>query len=344
MHRIHERGTVEDYLGPAAKRFFGNGYKRIGEVLRNLTVDLGEDGAGSVAGTAAVVYPADWSVKSRGGIPPHLSTIDAVAFTAQLAELYLSAAFRLDAGARSRMWLRRVDIRAGSAPTETGLDALPVSARLISTAAAAGSPLGHVSVLECRVSRMTVRCEVEHPVQGSGPVRLDLATPEELLEPIASRPYGDGYRTLRTEIGALSVDLAEPAAEALFTVTPEDPAQAPVLGMEGAYQPSMTLIDLFVAALQLGQILLYETDGVPRAESQTLWMRRTVFEAAGPHRDATRPTALRTRLEDSMLVEAGDEVWRSADIVADALGARVRCFASHRLPAEAARRVLSAAV
>jgi len=334
--------SVDDFLGPSASRFFGSGYRRIGEHIGGLSLVTGPDGHGSVKGTARVVFPADWSVKRQGGVRPHLSTIDALVFAARLAELYLTAAYGLGPEERSRMWLRRVDIRAGSAPTETELDNLAVSAALKSTDDAPHSPRGRarVSVLNCRVAQMAVRCEVEHAAGIAVPATLALDSPDDLLGPASQRPYGDGFRNQRNHITDVAVSADSLAADARLAVGQADSAAVAEYGLEGAYQPSMTLVEAFVVALQLGQVLLYRLDAVPRAESQTLWMRRTTLEADSPHRDAAQPAPVRAELVDPMLVESADGVWRSADIVSDCLGVRTRCLVSHRLPADAASRLL----
>lgn len=332
METTFVRGSADDYLGPASSRFFGSGYRRIGEVIRDVTMDVGDGGHGSVQGTAQVVFPGDWSVKRRGGIPPHLSTIDAVVFTAQLAELYLTAAYGLCREDRRRSRLRRVDIRAGSAPAEEGLDRLPVSAALRSTLAAPESPLGHVSQLACRIGQMSVRCEVEHPIRHpAAATALALSTPDELLGPSSQRPYGDGFRNRRHALTDVAVSDDALAVTAQLAVAPSDPDVPATEGFEGAYQPSVTLVDAFVVALQLGQILLYQLDGVERADSQTLWMRRTTLEASAPRRASGLAAPVRAELADPELVDAKDGVWRSADIVASCHGVTTRCFVSHRL-------------
>lgn len=335
MTQTFERPTLEDYLGPGATRFFGGGYRRIREHVQDLALDVRADGSGTVAAAARVRFPADWSVKNRGEIPPHLSTIDALVIAARLAEFYVSAAYGLDAAQRRRMWLRRVDVRAGTDPTEEGFEGLPAVAAAQPAAptddAGPGAP-GYVTVLRCRIARMSVRCEVVHDAGVPVPQSRTLSTAEELLGPLAARPYGDGYRHRTNAVRELAVDLAALAVEGRVSTDLEPGTAAPGNGLEGLYQPTMTYVDLFVVGLQFGQILLYGLDGVSRADSQTLWMRRTTFTSRRPRRRGPEPVPVRTKLVEPMQVADDQGLWRTADIVTETPGASMRCLVSHLLP------------
>jgi hypothetical protein len=91
------------------------------------------------------------------------------------------------------------------------------------------------------------------------------------------------------------------------------------------------MIDCFVTALQLGQVLLYELDGVSRAESSTLWMRKTVLELVTA-KPVTGPIPAHVVLEDSTLLNSRTGIWRSADIVTEFHGIRLRCSVAHQIP------------
>jgi hypothetical protein len=278
--------SIDDCLGPGATRFFGSGYRR---VRYRLDDTVNRDGG--VRGEAGVIYPADWSRKAgKGDLRPHLSTIDALILGAELADA-------LVAGPR---WLRRVDIKAGTAPYEAGLDRFPVTASRRPTEGAPGRP---VSTVDCRIGNMDVRCEIEH---GRGPVR-------------AERPlYGHDYRDQRQAIEAVAVDVERLRADAL-------------VGLES---PLVSMVDSFVVALQLGQALLYALDGIPRSASNTLWMRQTTIHSDAPQPVATGPIAARASLHHSGVLPAHGGRWRTATIVGDCLGVRTRCAVAHELPAE----------
>ena len=317
--------AIDDLLGAAEKRFFGSGYRRIGQRVSELSWDPERR---TLRATAGVLYPSDWSVKEAGAPAPHLSTIDALVFGARLSEAALTAAHGLTSEQRRGMWLRRVEIRAGGAPDEQGLEAFPVSAELRGTEVAPLSALDQVSLVVCRVGRMTVRCTVEHR-PGGGPPAGD----DGLLGPSEQRPYGDGYQAHHQRIGDVLLNVSAPAPEVSATVSLAcGPEAVGTQGLEGAYQPGTTLVDAFVVALQLGQVLLYELDRVPRAGSGTLWMRRTVLEAASPYRAAAQDAPANAVLENAAVVETQGSHWRNADIVAEYGGVRVLCSVTHRLP------------
>jgi hypothetical protein len=327
--------TIDDLLGPASGRFFGNGYRRIGQHVGGFSWDSADRSLRAVAG---VVYPADWSVKQLDqSLAPHLSTIDGLVLAAQLSDAALTLDLGLDAEQRRTMWLRRVEIRAGSQPDELGLDALPASAQV---QPAQGEALldGHrISLVVCRVGRMTVRCTVEHPAgrgtQGTPP-RPEAEPGAELLGAAGQRVYGTGYqrcRQLLTEVTA-DPDAAEPTALAWLALT-DDLTDPPAdQGLEGAFQPGLTLVDAFVAALQLGQVLLYELDGVSRSESSTLWMRRTVLTAETPPTPLAEAVPVTVELNGAQVLDSREALWRSADIQFRGAGVGVLCAVTHRLP------------
>ena len=87
--------NIEDSLGPAATRFFGRGFRRVGVTLAGLAVEPAPAG-GRIEATAQVSYPSGWSVRDAREAPrPHLSTIDALTIAVQVAEAYLAHTFSL---------------------------------------------------------------------------------------------------------------------------------------------------------------------------------------------------------------------------------------------------------
>ncbi|GAB1692427.1 AvrD family protein [Krasilnikovia sp. M28-CT-15] len=96
----------------------------------------------------------------------------------------------------------------------------------------------------------------------------------------------------------------------------------------------VTMIDAFVVALQLGQILLYELDAVDRRTTNTLWMRTTVLEAAAPAPVLTGPVTTSASLEDARVVAMRGGSWRTATISGEFFGVHTSCAVTHELPAE----------
>ncbi|MGW6703731.1 AvrD family protein [Streptomyces sp. NPDC054956] len=343
-------GSVDEFLGAREKRFFGEGFKRVTHSLTDIRVAPDEDG-GLIEATAGLHIPGGWSTKGETSQRPHLSTIDVMLFGARLTGLYLAHAH--GAAADGQFTVRALTIRAGRQPQEDGLDTFPVSGRHLSTVRADGIA---VTTLECRIGLLTVRVEAGHhgsatALRGEG----RYARAEELPGPWNTAPFGTSHHGRRQLLTAVEADVAGLTASAELALTgeaevtggaggPADGSGGPSTGPGG---PRATAIDLFVSALQLGQVLLYGLDGVDRATSNTLWMRRTSIEpvtgagvVTGPGSDAGSggsSSRFEVRLEEPRLLPSKQGTWRSADIVADLGGLRLRCSVAHLLPAQPAQ-------
>ncbi|MFD8707645.1 AvrD family protein [Kitasatospora sp. NPDC059648] len=329
------RATVDDYLGPGEKRFFGEGYKRAEQRLTDIRVGVGPEGVGHVRARAGASYPDDWSRKGKRNQRPHLSSIDALLLAGETAEIHLAHVLGLDADRRSTARLRRVRMKAGTSPVEEELDEFPVEATVTELPYGAAGPDMRVSIADCRVGAMRVQCEIEHP---AGVVRSEPGAydgPDALLGSAVLRPYGAAHKAKYQLIEHLSVDFPNNSASATVSsrFRESEAADAPVRGLESHSHRATSILDVFVATIQLGQILLYEIDGVPRSESNTLWMRQTVLDIAEPHRPVTAPEPLSVHLEGTELLTSRDgETWRLVDIVGRLRHMSVRCSAAHRLP------------
>ncbi|SEN90395.1 avirulence D protein (AvrD) [Actinacidiphila rubida] len=354
--------SIDDRLGPAASRFFGDGHRRVTYRFTGIVIDPGPDGA--ITATAGVLCPPDWSLKAGASQRPHLSTIDALVVGARLAELFLTRRHRLTAAKRSLMWLRRVEIRAGREPDEEDLESLRVEGRPAGTRPHEHLAGTAVTLMTCRIGGMRIRCEVVHPfgrpvvhpvvhpvfdragpaaTELGGLAAADLAARDRAAGPLPypapAGLYGEGFRTRRQPIRDITLQVTgdRQRADGTARLAPV-PGTAPGGGgLEGAYQPAVSFIDAFVIALQLGQLLLYDLDGLDRAHSNTLWMRRTVLECDTPERPATGPFPVTAELAGSALLDARDGArWRTADITAACAGVRVLCSVTHELPRPAA--------
>jgi avirulence D protein (AvrD) len=321
--------SVDDHLGPGATRFFGSGYRRVDYTVT--AAELSADGR-SVRAAVEVHHPVDWSKKGEDKeLRPHLSTLDVLILAVRAAETLTSLTHRLDGEARTRTWIRRVDIKAPNKPIEDGFASLPFSARHVSTEPSDGRL---VSTLDCRVSTMRVRVELVHDTTGSH-------TPHEDLDFALGHGYpglyGAGFQRWRQFVDEVLTDVREDAparADAMVLVEPPTDG-VPGTGPESARGPVVSMIDSFVVALQLGQILLYETDGMSRADSDTLWMRHTTLTAEPPSgRQAGMWFPATTELHDSSLLHARSGTWRTATIVGDCFGVVTRCAVAHLLPSQ----------
>ncbi|MFG3284107.1 AvrD family protein [Streptomyces sp. NPDC048111] len=326
--------SIDDRLGPVGRRFFGDGHRRVDYRFGDVVVAPGPQGSGAITATASVICPPDWSTKGDTDQRPHLSTIDALVIGARLGEMFLTRRHGLSERERAALWLRRVEVRAGNAPDEEHLEALTAEARLRSTREHDGDPSAAVSVLECTVGGMRVRCDIVHPAGRPAPTAS--AAYDTALAALPAGVYGEGFKHRRQPVTEVTVDLAARRADATVAVVPVPGTHRSAVGLEGSYQPSVSFIDAFVVALQMGQALLYGLDDVDRARSNTLWMRRTVLECEGPHRPAQAPFRVTTALTDSTLLDVRGAQWRTADITSSCAGVRVMCSVTHEIPRLAA--------
>ncbi|MGW0877691.1 AvrD family protein [Streptomyces sp. NPDC002740] len=317
-----ELASIDDFLGPRDSRFLGEGFKRVEHSLSDLTVSPGDEGVGGIRATARIAIPGLWSRKGEQSPKPHLSTIDAMLFGAQLTGLY--AAHTLGLTPDSRFTVQRVDLKAGSRPDEDDLAALPVSGRLV---AAQRNGEEWSTTLDCRIGSLTARVHARHS-PGRTPSGADrvYACEQELAGPWNNTPYGISHRARRQLLTGVRVTADGPddlRARARVTLA-SDPAH------DVPPDAPATMIDAFVAALQLGQVLLYALDDIDRAHSNNLWMRRTRVTAGTP---SPRPAdEVSAALERTMLLPSPAGTWRTAEVVGSLHGVQARAGVGHLLP------------
>lgn len=315
--------AIDDLLGPSASRFFGSGYRGTDPRLRSVVVR--HDGAASrleARGSISVVER--WSTKGDVDQLPHLSTTDVLVLAVQAAEILLAAtfspAFLVD------VVLRRVVVVAGKEPVEGAHQDFAVSARLDDACRDRD-----VSV-HAFVGTMTVEVTVHRPLAVAGRVDLTVASPDELLGDTARRVHGAGYASRSVDVREVAT-VGHDEAHARLVATTLPGAVGQDLGIGATARPSLSFVEAFVATLQLAQVLLYELDHVPRADSSTLWMRRTVVESDGAALwlDATHPIDV-TLVQPRLVVLRG-ETWRCAQVRA-VVGSSttVHCDVAHRIP------------
>lgn len=119
-------GSVDEYLGPAATRFFGHGFRRVRYSLSEPAMKNLPSGRGVVA-TARVDYPLDWSTKADDNQRPHLSSIDALTLGQWACQAAADALAKLDDDQVTFAVITKVHLRAAGRPDED-LSAIPVSA------------------------------------------------------------------------------------------------------------------------------------------------------------------------------------------------------------------------
>lgn len=333
--------SIDDYLGPGDTRFFASGFRRAHYDVTDIAVSTGAATLGGATGPVpgaqariGIHYPSNWSTKAeRTDLRPHLSTIDVLVLCAQLSEVHLAHAHGLDSYLRGMSWLRKVSLRAGQTPQEELLG-MPGSAVLLRTEPLSGTGGLHVSEYDCSAGVMRARIEIVHPVVAPASGHWTYQSMDQALGAAASRYYGDGFKSRRQVITDVAVDVAILAASATVGVEPVAEITVPVNGLEGGFQPGFTMVDAFVSSLQLGQVLLYQLDSVPRERSNTLWMVRTVLESDDPHRPYTGGLPARTAITRKQLLPLRGGTWRTVDFTSACGGVTMRASFAHEIPAE----------
>jgi hypothetical protein len=334
--------TIDDALGPAATRFFGDGHRKVDQQFRSLTLETTPEGLCRVRGKADVVYPRDWSAKSgHAELRPHLSSIDAVALAARATEYGLAQGLSLDSEQRRRMWIRSITFRAGAAPLLDLCD-FDVSAAVIRSGPDPFSLCGHASTVECRIGPIKVILEVEH--EPGQPGRPHAERPADILAgETADGYYGDEFKKTIREIRGIIADPETGVAEALVRLIDPGsdgmgrrPLVRPLVGIGGAYYPCLTPIDGIVVMAQLAQVLVYATDSLRRDQAGTLWLRHFSMALKTPYQSVDNPAIASLSISKSRITALGGQAWRTVDLACAVLGTQGSFSVTHELPSRPA--------
>ncbi|WP_158621316.1 AvrD family protein [Streptomyces triticirhizae] len=322
--------SIDEYLGDGSRRFFSEGFRRVGQRLTDIRVEPARPGQGSVSATAAVTYPEDWSRKDRAmELRPHLSSVDVMVLAVQLVEVYLTRVHGLTPEQRAASWLRRFAVRSSAGPQED-LGRFPVVGRLRRTLPGAGRVRPAVSAFDLNVGALNAVCEVEHDAGSSELTPVGYADAEQALGPAGERYYGDGFRARRHTLTDVRLDPDGQRVAALATFA--DPDGRAGLGFAAAYQPGLTMVDCFLALAQLAQLLVYHEDGITRGQSNTLWMRRLTMTCERPEAPLGAGLPLAVTRHRSDALEFSGARWRKADMSGDFHTIQARSSMAHQLP------------
>jgi hypothetical protein len=322
--------NVDDYLGPRENRFFGDGFKKVTQRVSEVHVEPRMDGTGFIRAKAGLTYPSDWSLKSVSELQPHLSTIDALLLSIQLAEIYLTHGCGLGDDQRRRLWLRRFVLKAGSKPQENLTD-VPLAARHVKIRKEPHSLCGNVSTFDCHIGSIRVRCDIEHELGAVAVGDTAYRHAEDLLGDPARRYHGEGYKLRRQLISDLRLDRERKRLTATVQVMQPSEEQ-PGDGFTAHYQPSLTPIDGVLIMAQISQLLLYHEDSVDRRASNTLWMRTLSVESKTPYQSIVNPFMISLYVDGTELLNLGDGVWRTSAMIGNIQNYSGRVSLAHELP------------
>ncbi|MDC9615229.1 AvrD family protein [Xenorhabdus khoisanae] len=277
--------NADSYLGASESRFFGSGYKKVDYIIKEEEILSNE-----YKSTLTLVYPEDWSIKSKKKLNPHLSSIDVILISAYASGKLLN---QFD---HSYYKITSMIIRSSRVPVEKLIN-IPINIGL-----------NHcdegVTYLRGKVGNMQVQLKVERREFN-----------DRLLNSIFSRWE---FKDVTHEINDI---LLENKYKSKASVTKT---------AFGEIIDDIDYIDAFVSSLQIGQILLYELDGITREASNNLWMRSIKINEADVCNNQKVGT-LEVTLENTCLIYKGNDKWRSADIVSSINNIQVRCSVAHQL-------------
>ncbi|ONI61258.1 hypothetical protein ALI44B_12410 [Leifsonia sp. ALI-44-B] len=276
--------AFDTLLGPAANRYFGTGYRRIDQKLLQLAdttaenTDPAEPTSLAASGVASITYPEDWSTKGGSARVPHLSTLDALALAAELAEAYLRR-IGVSSDGIEASWLEQFAVRAGATPLER-VDAIPVALTVSRAMEATARPDEFRTVLACRIGSLSGTVTLRHPAPSIAGLPWS-ATLGAMREP---RIHTTLFRSLEHVSSLSALDETAATLDMEHTVRPSGTAPRRAAGLEARYWPSIGLTDAAAIGGQMAQALIYAGDEVARDNTDTLWMRRATFTATSPVR------------------------------------------------------------
>lgn len=278
-----EQRSIEELLGPSEERYFATGYRTVRYSLGSLHTAP----SGATEAVGSITYPVHWST-GRDGTPaaPHLSSVDAVALSLQLAEDIAPAE---DLQALSHLRVGAIELRAGTRPW-LNIGAVPMTLAV--------ETRGTSRHLVAHVGNMRVRIELVRASSIPSPARHQLPTTKETV-------YGGLFQSTRgrslvehldTELGVLhgshSINVAI--------------MRSPVGGVEASQWASPTVIDYLVTMGQLTQALVYASAETTRSEAGPLWMRTMKIRIHEQQRSFPARFATTTRILHDRVLERRD--------------------------------------
>ncbi len=284
---------IDDFLGGRESRYFGEGYLHTYQSVRDFRILQTDNGLGFSC-LGTVHLPELWSRKGASHQVPHLSTIDVIELSLESLRQLLQ--HTLHGQVVPAASIKLIKIAAGNTPVETELGRIGISGRVRS--------------------------------DESGDYVVDLQIVNMTLEITFTRGPFSHVPALSSEKQAVKLNnvmalAQEQQALAFATVKP----------LRSDINQCWSLSSCFAATLQLGQTLLYALDNIQRAESNTLWMKRTVITLSQGLSSATdQEQPIFVRLDKPRKYPKPDGEWRRADIFGMICNASIVCSVTHRLP------------
>lgn len=310
MEMVHERITyrnIDEILGGWEHRYLSCGYKSVYHSIHDIFID---PTLNTLIAVAHVAYPDNWSRKNDNQrLVPHLSTLDALLIALYANILYLSQIYQLDDQLRNQIWIKGIEIKAGSRP-HNELDNIPVYSRFLNTQTSEHSLYGYISKFSNNIGKLQVDLEFDHGISGMNMNEQYFSSLKEAWPTLEQSYYGGLFKNAIHQLTDVVIDLNEQTIQSHIRIdnTKAYASSETIQGMDSIY----SVIDIFVCASQQMQALLYQLDGVRRKTSNNLWMRKIVYQSNLPvyHTRQCRQTV---KLTQSRLLTINQRRWRMAD-------------------------------
>jgi hypothetical protein len=178
------------------------------------------------------------------------------------------------------------------------------------------------SPVEDDLSAIAITGFVEREPGGLDRVVLSIANMK-----VTVKLYPDGFAARPLTLSRKPVRL-----DHVLLNVPEMQAAAMAISDSASQSEAWSLAASFACALQLGQLLLYKLDNVTRANSNTLWMKRTDISISErmPRVGPVQP--IHASLDDVLKYQKPDGMWRRANVRAAICNVQIICRVTHRLP------------
>lgn len=288
--------NIDDILGPAEQRYFGEGYKR---TQYECNINYGEDVA---QGLVSVAYQTDWSQKKAQSRRPHLSTIDAFLIAGRVSCGLIKRHYQLSKTQSSQAWIRYVSIKAGAEALED-LDAVQLSAQLLDTNRSQESLFGTLTRVKTMLDSMEIEIIIDHEadVEKSRSAEFIMDDDEYFTSDFRLRHCHLANNTFCDSLYAVSSDL-------LFQYPSKSSS-----GAMGQYPNALMISDWLTCFAQLSQLVMYRLDNLDRNETHNLWMRSVTVTTPYPIIPRRKHT-LTLRSMKNFLVHKKDATWRLATV------------------------------
>ncbi|MCT6795041.1 hypothetical protein KJY74_24725 [Klebsiella pneumoniae subsp. pneumoniae] len=283
---------VDEYLGDSKNRFFGGGYKKVSYRILKKNDDMD-----NISSLLTINYPDNWSVKRKGkNLKPHLSSIDVIITATNLCgELLNKSGEDI-----CKYFIAELKVKAGKHAVED-LDSIESWMSLV-------DEKGIESFFKGMIGNMKVEVRLQRKIND------DIGDSENMLKP----------SFINGEFKDSSLRISDVVFMEGNIVT------AYLLKKDKVGKDDRTnILDFFLSALQLGQVLLYELDCLKRENSNNLWMRSLYIKK---HDKEMLDKNIEVRLENSYVSMNNNLKWRHSDIVSRSEGVDFVCAVAHVLP------------